>query len=120
MRVTNGEIVLMREALQKLIDLRIPASLAFKLAKLTNKVNERFQDIELTRVSLVKQYGVANGDGNTSLECASQEDKTKFWEEYVSVLNQEVEIDSDKISLPEELEVEAMALMPLEKFIEVG
>ena len=117
MNITNGEIILAREALQKLIELRIPAMLAFKLAKLTNRVNVLYQDIELTRVSLVRQYG-AEKEGNFSVDDASKGDKTKFWEDYVSVLNKEVEIDTEVINLPDDLEVESSVLMPLVKFME--
>jgi len=117
MNITNGEIILAREALQKLIELRIPAMLAFKLAKLTNRVNVLYQDIELTRVSLVRQYGVEK-EGNFSVEEAAEEDKAKFWGEYVSVLNKEVELDTETINLPDDLEVEPSTLMPLVKFME--
>lgn len=119
MKVTNGEIRLMRDALQKLNSLRIPVVLSFKLAKLANKVNVCFQDMEVVRINLVNQYGAKDKDGNVNVDQAPPEERAKFWEEFVELLNQEVDIDSEPIKLPETLEVEPSTLMPLEKFIEV-
>ena len=119
MKVTNGEVRLMKEALEKLIALRIPASLAFKLAKLANKVNEHFNVMEIARVALVNQYGVKRADNTTNIEGAEPETKEKFWTEFVALLNEEAEIDSEPIELPEKLEVETSTLMPLVKFVTV-
>jgi len=119
MKVTNGEILLIREALGKLNSLRIPAVLSFKLARLSNRVNVCFQDMEVTRVKLVNQYGVKGDGGTVSVELASSEDKEKFWEEYAEVLRQEVELEPEVIKLPEDLEIEPSTLMPLERFIEM-
>ena len=119
MKVTNGEVRLMREALQKLGSLRIPVSTSLKVAQLTNKVNGRFQDMELVRLNLVNQYGVKDDKGNTSVDLAPVEERAKFWKDFVDLLNQEVEIESDPITLPRALEVEPSVLMPLEKFVKV-
>ena len=120
MKVTYGEVILMREALQKLGTLKIPVSSSLKIAKLANKVNKEFQDIDLVRVNLVKQHGVADDKGNFSVELATPEEQAKFWAEYVEALGNKVNIDSDPIKLPENLEVEPATLVPLERFLEVG
>ena len=120
MKVTNGEIRLMREALQKLNALRIPVSVSFRLAKMANRVNICFQDMEIVRLNLVNQYGVKGADGNTNVDLAPIEERVKFWKDFTELLNQEVEIeDFEPVKLPETLEVEPSVLMPLEKFIEV-
>ncbi|MBU1173028.1 MAG: hypothetical protein KKD44_25990 [Proteobacteria bacterium] len=117
MKVTNGEVRLMRDALQKLIALKMPVSLSLKLAKLANKVNVDFQDMELVRISLVNQYGIKDENGNMSVDLAPVEERNKFWSEFVSLLNQEVEIDAEPIVLSIPLDVEPSVLMPLLKFL---
>jgi len=116
-KVTNGEVRLMRDALQKLIALKMPVSLSLKLAKLANKVNVDFQDMELVRISLVNQYGIKDENGNMSVDLAPVEERNKFWSEFVSLLNQEVEIDAEPIVLSIPLDVEPSVLMPLLKFL---
>lgn len=118
MKVTNGEIRMAKEALPKLINLRIPVSLSFKLARLANKVNRLYQDMEVVRLKLVNQHGTKAKDGNINIEGSSPEEQGKFWTEFVELLNQEVEVNIEPIKLPETLEVEPSTLMPLVNFLE--
>ena len=119
MKVTNGEVRLMKDALEKLIAIRTSAKMAFQLAKLTNEVNEHFQVMEIARNGLVKQYGTERADGRIEINDSAKESKEEFWAEFVKLLEEEVEIDIEPIELPETLEVEPSTLMPLMRFIEV-
>lgn len=119
MKVTNGEIRMMQEALSKLNSLRIPVRLSFKIAKLANKVGDAFRAAEVVRVKLVNEHGVKDKTGNFQVTLAPIEEQEKFWAEFVELLNEEVELDVDPIELPADLEVEPAILMPLVRFIKV-
>ncbi len=119
MKVTNGEIRLMKEGIGRLSAMKLPVAVSFKLAKLANKVDEEFQAVETVRLKLVNQYGVKGENGVVDIKGAAPEEQEKFWIEFLELLNQEVELDFKPIKLPETLEVEPSILMPLAKFIDV-
>lgn len=118
MKLTNGEIFSAREPLKKLMEERLPVKCSFKLAKLANKLNVGLKDIEDARNGLIKKYGTKNEKGRLEVKPDSPEYE-KFVEEFNDLMDIEVEVVVERISLPESLEIEPSTLIALEKFIEV-
>lgn len=124
MKVLNGDIFGAVQAFQELLKVELPVKTSWMVAKLAAKVNSRFKHIESVRSGLVARYGVRNPEnGQSEIKPDSQN-----WEDFVAGFNelmeQEDEIDMDKITLPEEangkpIVVSAGTLAALEKFIEV-
>ncbi len=133
MKLTNGDIWVVQEPLKKILEQKFPVMVSYKLAQLVSKLNEPFKIIQEVRVGLVKKYGKVNKKGETEVKEGS-EDWEKFVTEFNELMNQEVEVDIQKVKLPEKvattcdkcshnmdkpLEIEPSILMALAPFVEV-
>ncbi len=134
MKLSNSDVFLAREPLQKLMGEKFPVMVSYKLAKMVNKLNDQYKVIEDVRNGLIKTYGVADEKGNVSVK-PDGENWPKFVAEFNELMTQETEIVFDKVKLPEKVastcdkchhnmdkmyEIEASTLLALDKFIEVG
>ena len=125
MKLLNGEIFNAREPLQKLLGKEFPVKVSYGLAKLASKLNEEFQTIEKVRVGLIQRYGEADKDNPQQIRVDPEGDKyPKFVEELTELMNQEVEVVIEKVTLPSEvdgksIQIEPNVLIALEKFVEV-
>ena len=125
MKLLNGEIFNAREPLQKLLGKELPVKIAYSLAKMANKLNEEFKTIEAVRNGLVKKYGEADKDNPQQIRVDPEGDKyPKFVDELTELMNQEVEVVVEKVTLPSEvdgksIQIEPNVLIALEKFVEV-
>jgi len=133
LKLSNGDVFLSREPLQKLMGEKFPVKTAYGLAKLSNKLNEQLKVIDEVRNGLIKKYGETDGKGNLQVKQESP-NWIKFVEEFKELMAQEVEIVFEKVKLPENVaatcdkcshnmdrryEVEASILMSLDKFVEI-
>ena len=133
MKLSNGDVFLSREPLQKLMGEKFPVKTAYGLAKLSNKLNEQLKVIDEVRNGLIKKYGETDDKGNLQVKQESP-NWIKFVEEFKELMAQEVEIVFEKVKLPENVaatcdkcshnmdrryEVEASILMSLDKFVEI-
>jgi len=123
MKLTIAEIFNVKEPLQELVKQRLPVKTSLAVLKLVQKLNEHLIPAEEVRNGLVKQYGESLKDApNSEVISIKPGDKnwTKFAEEFSELVQQEVEIVFNKITLPDTLEIEPAVLMPLEKFIKIA
>lgn len=121
MKLTNGEIFNAKEPLAKLIDLKFPVKTSYGLAKLASKLDAQLGVIEKVRQGLIQTYGEKNPDNPQQIRVSPQsEGFPKFAAELGELMNQEVEIVFDVVTLPDTLEIEPTVLMALEKFIKVA
>ena len=124
MKVTNGEIFGSIQAFQEIVKVELPVKTSWMLAKLASKVDARFKSIEKVRTGLVMKFGTPNEEtGQTEIKPGS-DNWVEFVAGYNELMEQEDEIDMEKISIPEEVNgkpimVSAGILAALEKFIEV-
>jgi len=118
MKLTNGDIFKAKEPLQRLIDERLPVLTSYKLAKLASKLNDQLRVIDEVRQGLIRMYGEP-GERGQVVVAENSENFPKFVEEFDELMALEIEIVIEKVKLPETLEIEASALMALEKFIDV-
>jgi len=118
MKLTNGDIYNARESLMALLEEKMPVGTSLKLAKLANKLNVELKAIEVVRNGLIKMYGTSGENGQIEIKVDSP-DFGKFSKEFEELMAHEVEVEVDKIKLPENLSIEPKVLMSIERFIEV-
>ena len=134
MKVTNGEIMNCKGALEALVKVKLPVRSSLQAAKFANKVSQKLKAIDEVRQGIIKNYGEKNDKGQTSVSPESPQ-----WEQFVKEFNELMEIEEEfvfeKIRLPEKvsgtcdsckhnmdvtLQIEASILMALERFVEVA
>lgn len=94
--LTVGDIVGAQLALMNVSNKELPAVTAWKLAKAVRILEPEFKSYEDTRIKLVKQYGEQDEEGNWQV---IREKNNDFQEEVTEVLQQEVVVDLELISL---------------------
>lgn len=120
MKLTNGEIFNAKEPLNKLLEERLPVKVSFALAKIAQKLNEKYEVIEMTRAGLIRTYGKVDPlNPRHQLVTPDCDGFSKFEEEFKELMEQEVELVIEKVTLPDTLEVQPVTLMALEKFVKV-
>ena len=143
MKLTNGEILDVKEPVLDLTKERFPVKTSLALLKMVRKLDEHLIPAEQVRDGLFKMYGEPNPDNPRFLRCLPmvtakddegnviKDDKgnvtmvdnpkfPKFAEELNVLLSQEVEVVFDRVQVPDTLEIEPATLMKLEKFIKVS
>jgi len=119
-KLTNGEIFNAKEPLDKLLSEKLPVKTSYGLAKLAAKLNDQLQVIEKVRNGLIQTYGEQDPDNPMQTRVLPQSGGfPKFMGELGELMNQEVEIVFDVVTLPDTLEVEPSVLMALDKFIKI-
>ena len=120
MKLKNGEIFNAKEPLGKLIQEKLPVKVSYGLAKLASKLDGQLVVIEKVRQGLFETYGEQDPDNPSQTRVLpGSEGFPKFMEELGELMNQEVEIVFDVVTLPDTLEVEPTVLMALDKFIKI-
>jgi len=140
-KVTNGELFGAKEPLEKLMGERMPVKASYGLAKLSAKVDEQLKIIDQVRGGLFKTYGEPEPTNPAQYRCqphivemdaAGEMVKVnglpnmivnpsfeKFMTEMTELMEQEIEIVFDKVSLPNTLEVAPAVLKALDRFVKV-
>ena len=120
MELTIQEILQMKDVLQKILDVVLPAKTAFRLGKVAMKMQEELQFFEKTRLSLLEKYGTIDKENN-SVSIEDEEKRKQFTEEIQQVLIEKINIDFTPIKisdLGDDLKISASEIMILEKIIE--
>ena len=105
MKIKLEKIMESKDALSKIVDIKMPVEIAFKLSKLVNKVNDEIKSIEKARFLKVKELGeqeVIKKDGKeikSNNWKVKEENIDKFKEEMEKLFNVEIELDIPKIKL---------------------
>lgn len=120
MKLNNAEIFNARESFEKLLAIKLPVKISYELLKMTTKLNEQLGVIEKVRSRLIQEYGQEDekrkGYFRVTPDCPGF---SKFLSEFGELMQQEVEINIQKVKLPDTLEIEASVLMALEKFVTI-
>jgi len=141
MKVSNGELMNCKGALEELVKVKLPVRASLQAAKFANKVSEKLKAIEVVRQGLIKTYGTKGEQGNIEVigpNDAKKREQSPNWEQFVKEFNELMEIEEEfvfeKIRIPEKvtgtcdackhnmdvtLQIEPSILMALEKFVEV-
>jgi len=122
MKLKNGEIFYAAQPLRRLIGEKFPLKTSYELATLVNKLANQLAIIEDVRQGLLRKYGDKNPQGQYAITLDS-ENWDKFGEEINELFDQEVEVELERVKLPDNtnspIEIEPSVLMALERFIEM-
>ena len=105
MKIKLGELSTIIGSLNKLIDKEIPIKTSYKLSKLTRNLMNEYKIYEDNRMKLINKYAEKDENGNIKI---NKEDNTimilngnrdKFNNEFIELVNIEIELEFDKIKL---------------------
>ena len=94
MKVKLSDVYVSVPVLTKVLDLELPVTVSYKFMKLVNNLNEELKGIEEQRVKLVKKY---SSEGNPAT--VDDAKKNEFLAEFSSLLEEEIDINWDRINL---------------------
>lgn len=93
MKVKLSDVYVSVPVLTKVLDLELPINLSYKLMKVVNVLNTELKTIEEQRVKLVKKYS-KNNEINVS-----EENKQDFLKDFSTLLDEEIDINWEKMSI---------------------
>lgn len=104
-----------REAVQRLAQQTLPVAVSYRVTKLINAMNAEIAVYDAERIKLCERFGKLN-DSKTSYTIEKGEE---FNGELSSLLDFDVELDVQKINLPETLSITPADLITLDDFIKI-
>lgn len=129
MKVTNAQIWKLsiskskdKPVIDKLAELYLPASYAYKRNKLVKEITSRFQEIVKVHDDIIIRLGEKNEDGNYTVDPNNSEVFNKFLAEERELMNIEEEIDLTKfpVEVLEGLEMDFTESEALSFLIDFG
>ena len=115
MKFSLGEIYGLTRSLQKVTDKELPIKVSFRLYKFMKDCSAEMEILEKSRVQLVEKYAAPYEDGKEKQ--VSDENKEEFQKEFGTLLNEEVEIGFELISLEDlgDISISTNDLIPMQK-----
>ena len=112
------ELVYAQPALNELFNKELKAVVAFKVSKLITKITAELKDYDTVRNGLVTKYGDKNESGNVEIKPDTEAMKN-FLDELNPLLEKEINLDFEKISIAElgDIEIKPSTLAVLSEFI---
>lgn len=95
MKLTLGEIYGLTRGLQKITNKELPIRVSYRICKFMTLCAVEMEILEKSRVKLVDKY--AAPDEENKEKQVSEENRTKFQEEFSTLLQEEVEIEFEPI-----------------------
>jgi len=116
-KVTLLEIKSAEQAMQKITSTPSDLKSAYWVSRLVKRLDSAVNDLEKGRVKLIDKYGKKDDKGGAQVP---PESLTSFNEEYMKLLQTEVEIDMPVIKFDyiKNLKFSADDILVLEKFVE--
>ncbi len=123
MELTNGEIFQTSKALEELSKEKLPLKTSYQVAMLIKKLSDQLSVINKMRLNVIEKYGDKTPENKFTILPSSQ-NWNKFIEEMNELFMQKIDVDFEKIELPEcvdekEFIIEPTKLLLLEKFIQI-
>ena len=101
MKLTNDEVFKAQDPLGVLLKERLPVKVSYGLAKMAKKLNDQYEVIEQVRTGLIYTYGEPDPtDSRHTMVTPQCKDFEKFQSEFKELMDQEVELVIDKVTLP--------------------
>ena len=125
MKLTNADIFVAQEPLKELTKEKFPVKVSYGLAKLVSALQAQSIIIENVRNGLIQKYGTPSKSNPQNIEVLpTNENFPKFVEDFNTLMSEEVEIDVEKIKLPDKVDDKDLTISPatlvaLDKFIDV-
>lgn len=124
-KVLLSDIVNSAETFNKIMQQSFKGSLAFKIARLVRELNKEMDTFNVEREKIIKKYGKKDDKGELIIgeNGTVSFDNDVFPElnsEFDALLNNELEINADKLPMDsiDEFELTPKEMMELEKFFE--
>ena len=118
MKVANRELKESVEPMRKLLALKLPIKASMALVKLAKQLKPQEEYIQTISDKLITDHGephpTQQGGFQINEGCPGF---PKFCEELGVLMDEEVEIDFEVVTLPDNIEIEPYVLMALEKFV---
>ena len=112
------ELLNCQEIFNKISQIQVKASLAFRISKIVKAINEELTKFNELRMELFTKYGEKN-EGTNEL-VITEKNKDKFMSELNQLLEETVTLNFTKIDISEidDLKLSTVELFQLEKFLE--
>ena len=115
MKFTYEKINNIKPALTKLSKLDLRAVEAVKLARLLGKVESELKPLEETQRNMWVKYGEEVESGSYKIK---PENYAAFSKEYQELLNSEIDIDTGKIEIKSDIQIDAASVLALSDVVE--
>lgn len=115
MKFTYEKINNIKPALTKLSKLDLRAVEAVKLARLLGKVESELKPLEETQRNMWIKYGEEVESGSYKIK---PENYAAFSKEYQELLNSEIDIDTGKIEIKSDIQIDAASVLALSDVVE--
>ena len=101
MKVTLRNIYGASNILGLLVEQQLPIRIAFRLTRLITRLNEEYSTLDQTRQKLIDEYGtkIKESDPDNPSFTFSEEDQQNFTKQFNELLDEEVEIEWEGISI---------------------
>ena len=109
-KTTISEILNSQESLEKILAKELPAVSSFRLAKITEKINDELKVFNTVRQKLYEKYGDISEENPTEIKL-KEEHIDSFTEEIDKVLKEEVSLDVNKLKIED---LDSVEITPLE------
>jgi hypothetical protein len=118
MKLTNADLYASKDAFKRLLEHDdIPVKYAFKIIKLVKKFDDDYAAIEEQRIGLIKKYGTEE-NGQVKIN-QNDENFSKFVVDFNELMKIEIEVDYEKVKIPDNITIPGNDLVSLEPFIEI-
>lgn len=113
--MTIEKILNIQPAIQRLIEMDLPAQKAYELVKVAKIIDRELQAFNETRNKLIEKYGEKTEDGNTKVK---DENIEQFSKDIQEIIVNEIDVPEFKISISDLSEkIDAKTLLVLDDFI---
>ena len=101
MKVTLKNIYGASNILGLLVEQQLPIRIAFRLTRLITRLNDEYTNLDETRRKLLEKYGtkIKESDPNNPSFTFEPENQEKFTKEFNELLEEQIEIDWEPISI---------------------
>ncbi len=117
MKLTYGTINNAFPALCKLAKLDVKAAEAVKLARLLGKIETELKPLEEAQRKLFEKYGEKTEDGGYEIK---PENREAFSKEGKELFETEIDIDTDRIEIKSDIQIDAATVLALEEIVAFG
>ena len=108
-------IVNAREAMQRLAQQTLPIAVSYRVTKLIRAIDSELAVYDKERIRLCEKYGKLN-ESKTSYNILKG---AEFNEEHSLLLDFDIELDAQKVKLPETLNITPADLLCMSEFVEI-
>ena len=117
MKLTDGTINNAFPALCKLAKLDVKAAEAVRLARLLGKIETELKPLEGAQRKLFEKYGEKTEDGRYEIK---PENREAFSKEGKELFETEIDIDTDRIEIKSDIQIDAATVLALEEIVAFG